>query len=114
MKRTLSQAALLALTSVLLSAAAAAQSSQTKAPPEPLDLNRATVEELQQLPEVGPATARAIIRFRERNGGFRRVEELLAIRGISRRRFERIRPHVFVKADPAPAQSSAAKRDAPA
>lgn len=114
MKRTLAQAGLLIVAALVLSAAAAAQTAKPKPPPQPLDLNRATVEELQQLPEVGPATARAILRFRERNGGFRRVEELLAIRGISRRRFERIRPHVFVQADPAPAQSAAADRDAPA
>jgi competence ComEA-like helix-hairpin-helix protein len=114
MKRTLAQAALLAVAALALSVAAAAQTTKPKPPPEPLDLNRATLEELQQLPEVGPATARSIVRFRERNGGFRRVEELLAIRGISRRRFERIRPHVFVKADTAPAQSRASGNDGPA
>lgn len=114
MKRTLSQAALLAVAALVLPAVVAAQRANPQPPPEPLDLNRATVEELQQLPEVGPATARAIIRFRERNGGFRRVEELLAIRGISRRRFDLIRPHVVVKSDPAPAPSVANDREAPA
>jgi competence ComEA-like helix-hairpin-helix protein len=108
--RTLARAALFAVTALALSAVVAAQSKQP--PPEPLDLNRASLEELQQLPEVGPATARAIVRFRERNGGFRRVEELLAIRGISRRRFGLIRPHVFVRAEEAsPAQSAAVRRN---
>lgn len=112
--RRLARAALLLVAMLPVSAVAAAQPAGQKPPPAPLDLNRASVEELQQLPEIGPATARAILRFRERNGGFRRVEELLAIRGISRRRFERIRPHVFVKAEPAPAPSAAKDKEAPA
>lgn len=104
--RKLARAALLPVALLLVSAEAGGQSRGPKPPPEPLDLNRVSVEELQQLPEVGPATARAIVRFRERNGGFRRVEELLAIRGISRRRFELIRPHVFVTSGAAPARSA--------
>ena len=62
----------------------------------PLDLNTATVEELQKLPGIGPTTAKAIVRFREKSGPFRRVEDLLAIRGISKRRLETLRPSVTV------------------
>ena len=67
-----------------------------KAPPKPIDLNAATFEQLQQLPGVGPATAKAIIRFREKSGPFQRPEDLLAIHGISRARFAKIKPYVTV------------------
>lgn len=80
---------------VVFVVAVAAQ--QAKAPAEKLDLNTATVEQLDTLPEVGPALAKAIVRFREKSGPFRRVEDLLAVPGISKRRLEKIRPLVEVK-----------------
>ncbi len=75
----------------------AAQKAKKTPPAKPLDLNTATVEELQQLPEIGPTTAKAIVRFREKSGPFRRVEDLLAVRGITRRRLEKLRPYVTVQ-----------------
>ncbi len=70
---------------------------QKKKPPaKPLDLNTATFEEFQQLPGIGPTTAKAILRFREKSGPFRRVEDLLAIRGITKRKLEKLRPYVTV------------------
>jgi competence protein ComEA len=74
--------------------------SKKKPPANPLDLNTATAEQLQQLPGVGPATAKAIVRFREKSGPFRRVEDLLAIRGITKRRLEQLRPYVTVRKAP--------------
>jgi len=65
-------------------------------PAAPLDLNTATAEELQQLPGVGPGMAKAIVDFREKSGPFQRVEELLAIRGITKQRLEKIRPYVKI------------------
>ncbi|HEX9760322.1 MAG TPA: helix-hairpin-helix domain-containing protein [Candidatus Acidoferrales bacterium] len=83
---------------LLCSPAEGGQKSKKEMPKEPLDLNTATKEELQKLPEVGPVTAEAIIRFREKSGPFRRVEDLLAVRGITKRRLEKIRPFVTVSA----------------
>ncbi len=80
-----------------LSLVAIASAQQPKAQPERLDLNTATVEQLDTLPEVGPALAKAIVRFREKSGPFRRVEDLLAVPGISKRRLEKIRPLVEVR-----------------
>jgi competence ComEA-like helix-hairpin-helix protein len=69
-----------------------------KQPPEsPLDLNSATEKELAQLPGVGPVTAAAIVQFRTNAGPYRRVEELLVVRGISEARLKEIRPYIFVK-----------------
>jgi competence ComEA-like helix-hairpin-helix protein len=71
--------------------------AQKKQPPaHPLDLNTATVQELKQLPGVGPTTAKSIVLFRTRGGRFKRVEDLLAIRGISNNKLKRIRPYVTV------------------
>jgi len=72
----------------------AAQDMQSSA--RALDLNSATAEQLDRLPEVGPKLAAAIVQFREKSGPFRRVEELLAVPGITKRRLEKIRPYVFV------------------
>jgi len=67
---------------------------QKKPPAVPVDLNTATAAELQQVPGIGPATAKAIIQFRTRSGPFERVEDLLAIRGISSRKLAQMRPYV--------------------
>ncbi len=84
---------------------AAAGRAGKQPPAKPLDLNTATLDELQQLPGVGRVTAQAIVRFREKTGPFRRVEDLLAIRGITKRKLEKLRPYVTV-APPAPAKKS--------
>jgi len=63
---------------------------------DPVDLNRATLAELDTLPGVGPATATAIIAWRDENGGFRQVDDLLEVPGIGPTRLERLRPLVRV------------------
>jgi competence protein ComEA len=62
-----------------------------------LNLNTASFEELDRLPGVGPVLARRIIEFREKRGGFRRVEELLAISGMSERKWQVVRKLVVVR-----------------
>ena len=54
----------------------------TPTPAAPLDLNTATADQLDDLPGVGPATAAAIVAYRDEHGPFRAVEELLEVRGI--------------------------------
>jgi len=75
---------------------AAATLAEKTPPAHPIDLNVATVKELQQLPGIGPTIAQAIVQFRTKSGPFRRVEDLLAIRGISVNKLERLRPYVTV------------------
>jgi len=79
---------------------AAAGQGKKQPPAKPLDLNTATLEELQQLPGIGPTRAKAIVHFREKSGPFRRVEDLLVIRGITRARLEKLRPYVTVQGNP--------------
>jgi len=65
-----------------------------------VDLNTATADELQQVPGIGPSTAKAIVNFRQKSGPFQKVEDLLAIKGISKARFEKMRPYLTIGALP--------------
>ena len=64
------------------------------APTARVNLNTATVEQLDALPGVGPATARAIVSYRTRRGPFAKVEDLLNIDGIGPKKLESIKAHV--------------------
>ena len=61
-----------------------------------VNLNAATVAELETLPGIGPALAQRIISYREQHGGFRRVEDLLEVPGIGPKKFEELKAHVTV------------------
>ena len=82
-------------------------------PGELIDPNRASDVEIDRLPGVGPATARAIVEARERAGGFRRPEDLLRVRGIGAATLERMLPHVDLTRDPPAGLSGTARRAAP-
>ncbi len=72
-----------------------------------LDLNQATVEELDTLPGVGPSIARRIVTFREKNGAFKRIEDLMNVRGIGEKTFLRLRDRIMVKAPSSPSEEKA-------
>ncbi len=61
-----------------------------------LDLNTATVEQLDGLPGVGPVTAAAIVAWRQANGKFTSVDQLADVDGIGPARLEKLRPLVRV------------------
>jgi competence protein ComEA len=61
-----------------------------------VDINTADVEELDELPEVGPATAESIIQYRQTNGSFSSVDELEEIPGIGPETLEKIAPFATV------------------
>jgi comEA protein len=67
---------------------------QTRQDAPPVSINEASREELERLPGIGPALAARIVEHRERYGRFRRAEHLMLVRGISERRFLRLRPYV--------------------
>jgi competence protein ComEA len=63
---------------------------------EVLDLNAATVEQLDALPGVGPVTAAAIVAWRQANGKFTNVDQLADVDGIGPARLDKLRPLVRV------------------
>ena len=77
-------------------------SGDTKSPPQTrligvINVNTATPEQLELLPGIGPARARAIVEHRKKAGPFKRVEELTSVSGIGDRALERIRRHCAVQ-----------------
>ena len=74
--------------------------AQKQPPSKPVDLNAATIKELEELPGVGAVTAQRIIDMRQKSGHFRRVEDLLAIRGISKKELDPVRPHITISTSP--------------
>jgi len=62
----------------------------------PVDLNHATVEELMALPGIGKVTAERIVAFRKEHGPFTRVEDLMKVKGIGEKSFQKLRDHVKV------------------
>ncbi|HID32241.1 MAG TPA: helix-hairpin-helix domain-containing protein [bacterium (Candidatus Stahlbacteria)] len=57
-----------------------------------VDLNQASTAELDALPGIGPRLARRIIAFRDSIGGFESLEQMVLVRGISKRTLEKLRP----------------------
>ncbi|SDC68785.1 competence protein ComEA [Paenibacillus sp. UNCCL117] len=74
----------------------AAAGSASAASDGKLDLNRATAEQLDALPGIGPSRAQAIIELRKKLGGFRSVTQLKEVKGIGAQTFKKLEPLVTV------------------
>ncbi len=59
-----------------------------------ININAASVEQLALLPRIGPAVAQRIIEFREENGDFKSAEDLMLVRGIGEKTYERLAPYI--------------------
>lgn len=62
-----------------------------------LNLNLATQEELETLPGIGPSKAAAIINYRNEQGKFKVIEDLMNVAGIGKSTFENVKEHIDVK-----------------
>jgi competence protein ComEA len=76
--------------------AAGPTGSSGAGPPPVVDLNTATLDQLDELPGVGPSIAQAILDHRAANGPFGSVEELLEVRGIGQAKLDQLRSRVSV------------------
>jgi len=64
-----------------------------------LNINQATAEEFQLLPGIGPSLSRRIVERRETGGGFRKIEDIMQVKGIGPKTFEKIKDYLAVEAD---------------
>lgn len=71
---------------------AAAHQSEKK-----VNINTASLAELQTLPRIGPAIAQRIIDFREENGKFTKITDLLKVKGIGEKTFEGLKDLIIVE-----------------
>ena len=62
-----------------------------------IDLNKATLTELTQLKGIGEKYAERIIAYREKNGKFQKIEDLMKVKGIGQKKFDAIKDLIFVE-----------------
>ena len=75
---------------------AVAQQPAAVAKAATLDLNSASVTDLESLPGVGRRTAERIIEYRQKNGSFKKIEELMNVKGIGEKSFLKLKPLIAV------------------
>jgi competence protein ComEA len=61
-----------------------------------INLNTATAAQLQELPGIGARTAERIIEYREKNGGFKKIEQLMNVKGIGEKSFLKLKDRITV------------------
>ncbi len=62
-----------------------------------IDLNTATLSQLDGLPGIGPVIAERILELREKSGAFKRIEDLMNIRGIGEKKFLKLKDLITVE-----------------
>jgi competence protein ComEA len=102
MFRTLLSLAVVAfLATVVPAAGQASDAKATRSGPKAtqvVNLNSATLADLQSLPGIGARTAERIIEYRQKNGPFKKIEELMNVRGIGEKNFLKLKDQITVAA----------------
>jgi competence protein ComEA len=77
-------------------AAQSKSASAAKPAPSVVNLNSATSAQIATLPGIGEKAAQRIIEYREKNGGFKKIEELMNVKGIGEKSFLKLKPLITV------------------
>ena len=97
MKQLANVVALVVLVSAM-TVALNASAGETEKGQSVVNINTATATELAYLPGIGQSKAEAIIKYRS-NRQFKKVDELVRVKGIGRKTFKKIKPHLTVKGE---------------
>jgi competence protein ComEA len=94
--KTVMSAVIATLILCQLSTASAADSAPEAISGLVVNINEATSEQLEALPNIGPSKAQAIVDYRAKRP-FKKVEDLMRVKGIGRKTFNKLRPYLAVK-----------------
>jgi competence protein ComEA len=62
----------------------------------PIDINRSSMQDLVLIPGIGEKTAETILEHKRANGMFRKLDELMLVKGIKEKRFEKLRQYLCI------------------
>ena len=101
LRNVLTIAAVASLLATLPSGVASAQVKPTgtaskPAPAITVNINTASARDLEGLPGIGAKTAARILEYRQKNGPFKKVEELMNVRGVGEKNFLKLKPQLTV------------------
>lgn len=102
MMRSRHKVTALALVAALAALGAASAFAQSAAPKAKVNINTASVAELETLPRIGPAVAQRIVDFRTKNGPFKRTEDIMKVQGIGEKVYESIKGLITVGGEAVP------------
>jgi len=65
-------------------------------PSSPININSATQAQFEALPGIGPKVAQRIVEYRQKNGQFKKVEDLMNVKGIGEKSFLKLKPYLTI------------------
>ena len=95
-KRFHTAAAFLLILGLALAPSAALAQKAKPTSTEKVNLNTASVEQLQSVPGIGPSMAKRILEHRSKNGKFSKIEEILNVKGIGEKSFQKMKDRLTV------------------
>ena len=75
---------------------ASMQEARPAPPAQVVNVNSATVAQFEALPGIGPSMAQRIVTYRDKNGPFKKLEDLMNIQGIGEKSFLKLRPFLTI------------------